>query len=68
LPSKPSSTARTIQSKELHGIARIQHAQSADLRPHLAVPLIVLCFFLEGKLKISEFARWVALWIFFIAR
>lgn len=33
----------------------------------LAVPLIVLCFFLEGKLAISNTARWVALWIFVIA-
>ncbi len=27
----------------------------------LAVPLIVLCFFLEGRLKSSDFARWSAL-------
>jgi len=27
----------------------------------------VLCFFLEGKLAISNTARWVALWIFIIA-
>jgi cardiolipin synthase len=33
----------------------------------LAVPLIVLCFFVEGKLAISNTARWVALWIFIIA-
>jgi cardiolipin synthase len=33
----------------------------------LAVPLIVLCFFIEGKLAISNTARWVALWIFIIA-
>lgn len=33
----------------------------------LAVPLIVLCFFLEGKLKSSDFARWSALFIFFAA-
>src|SRR4029453_414144 len=33
----------------------------------LAVPLIVLCFFIEGKLSISNTARWVALWIFIIA-
>lgn len=30
----------------------------------LAVPLIVLCFFLEGRLKSSDFARWSALFIF----
>lgn len=30
----------------------------------LAVPLIVLCFFLEGKLQSSDFARWSALFIF----
>jgi cardiolipin synthase len=33
----------------------------------LAVPLIVLCFFVEGKLAISNTSRWVALWIFVIA-
>ncbi|MDL2404546.1 CDP-diacylglycerol--glycerol-3-phosphate 3-phosphatidyltransferase [Rhizobium calliandrae] len=33
----------------------------------LCVPLIVLCFFIEGKLDSSDFARWVALWIFIIA-
>lgn len=33
----------------------------------LAVPVIVLCFFIEGRLQSSDFARWVALWIFVIA-
>ncbi|AMM84938.1 CDP-diacylglycerol--glycerol-3-phosphate 3-phosphatidyltransferase [Martelella sp. AD-3] len=33
----------------------------------LAVPLIVLCFFLEGKLSSSDPARWAALTIFAIA-
>lgn len=33
----------------------------------LAVPLIVICFFIEGKLQSSDFARWAALWIFVIA-
>ena len=33
----------------------------------LAVPLIVVCFFVEGKLQSSDFARWAALWIFIIA-
>lgn len=33
----------------------------------LAVPLIVVCFFLEGKLQSSDFARWAALVIFAIA-
>ncbi len=33
----------------------------------LAVPLVVLCFFLEGRLQSSEFARWSALAIFLIA-
>ena len=33
----------------------------------ICVPLIVLCFFIEGKLEGSDFARWVALWIFVIA-
>ena len=26
----------------------------------LAVPLIVLCFFIEGRLESSDFARWAA--------
>lgn len=33
----------------------------------LAVPLIVLCFFLEGKLQSSDFARWSAVAIFIAA-
>ena len=33
----------------------------------LAVPLIVLCFFLEGRLRSSDFARWSALAIFILA-
>lgn len=33
----------------------------------LAVPLVVLCFFLEGKLQSSDFARWSALIIFALA-
>ena len=33
----------------------------------LAVPLIVLCFFLEGRLQSSDFARWSALVIFVVA-
>lgn len=33
----------------------------------LAVPLIVLCFFLEGRLQSSDFARWSALGIFLAA-
>lgn len=33
----------------------------------LAVPLVVLCFFLEGRLQSSEFARWSALAIFLAA-
>ncbi|MCF6320867.1 MAG: CDP-diacylglycerol--glycerol-3-phosphate 3-phosphatidyltransferase [Rhizobiaceae bacterium] len=33
----------------------------------LAVPLIVLCFFVEGRLNGSDFARWSALAIFTIA-
>jgi cardiolipin synthase len=33
----------------------------------LAVPLVVLCFFLEGHLKSSDFARWSALVIFVAA-
>ena len=27
----------------------------------LAVPLVVLCFFLEGRLQSSDFARWLGL-------
>ncbi|TPP10611.1 CDP-diacylglycerol--glycerol-3-phosphate 3-phosphatidyltransferase [Rhizobium glycinendophyticum] len=33
----------------------------------LAVPLIVLFFFIEGKLQSSDFARWAALAIFILA-
>ena len=33
----------------------------------LAVPLIVLCFFIEGQLASSDFARWTALTLFIIA-
>jgi cardiolipin synthase len=33
----------------------------------LAVPLVVVCFFLEGHLKSSDFARWSALAIFIAA-
>ena len=33
----------------------------------LAVPLVVLCFFLEGRLQSSDFARWSALVIFIVA-
>ncbi|MVB00142.1 CDP-diacylglycerol--glycerol-3-phosphate 3-phosphatidyltransferase [Nitratireductor sp. CAU 1489] len=33
----------------------------------LAVPLIVLCFFLEGRLRSSDFARWSALGLFIAA-
>jgi cardiolipin synthase len=30
----------------------------------LAVPLVVLCFYLEGRLQSSDFARWLALFVF----
>ncbi|MEO4044743.1 CDP-diacylglycerol--glycerol-3-phosphate 3-phosphatidyltransferase [Hoeflea sp. CAU 1731] len=33
----------------------------------LAVPLIVLCFFMEGRLHGSDFARWSALALYLIA-
>ncbi|MHA7970579.1 CDP-diacylglycerol--glycerol-3-phosphate 3-phosphatidyltransferase [Rhizobium sp. CAU 1783] len=33
----------------------------------VAVPLIVVCFFIEGKLESSDFARWTGLWLFIIA-
>ncbi len=33
----------------------------------VAVPLVVLCFFLEGNLKSSDFARWAALTLFVVA-
>ncbi|MDQ0421757.1 cardiolipin synthase [Peteryoungia aggregata LMG 23059] len=33
----------------------------------LAVPLIVLCFFVEGRLESSDFARWTGLAIFIVA-
>jgi cardiolipin synthase len=33
----------------------------------LAVPLIVVCFFIEGRLQSSDFARWAGLAIFILA-
>jgi cardiolipin synthase len=33
----------------------------------IAVPLVVVCFFMEGHLKSSDFARWSALAIFVLA-
>lgn len=33
----------------------------------LAVPVIVLCFFVEGRLQSSDFARWTALALFVVA-
>ena len=33
----------------------------------IAVPMIVFCFFIEGHLKSSDWARWVALSIFVVA-
>ncbi|MEM7067873.1 MAG: CDP-diacylglycerol--glycerol-3-phosphate 3-phosphatidyltransferase [Pseudomonadota bacterium] len=33
----------------------------------LAVPLVAVCFYLEGKLQSSDFARWSAVAIFFVA-
>jgi cardiolipin synthase (CMP-forming) len=33
----------------------------------IAVPLVVLCFFVDGRLQSSDFARWSALGIFVIA-
>ena len=33
----------------------------------VAVPLVVVCFYLEGKLQSSDFARWSALAIFVLA-
>lgn len=33
----------------------------------LAVPVIVLCFFVEGELASSDFARWAGFWIFVVA-
>ena len=33
----------------------------------LAVPLVVFCFFIEGKLKSSDPARWAALTLFIVA-
>lgn len=33
----------------------------------LAVPLIVLCFYMEGRLRPTEWWRWVAVWIFIVA-
>jgi cardiolipin synthase len=33
----------------------------------LAVPLIVLCFFINGSLQSSDFARWTGFWLFAVA-
>ncbi|MGP3712006.1 CDP-diacylglycerol--glycerol-3-phosphate 3-phosphatidyltransferase [Brucella sp. RRSP16] len=33
----------------------------------IAVPLVVLCFFIEGRLESSDFARWTALGLFAFA-
>jgi len=33
----------------------------------IAVPLVVLCFFVEGRLESSDFARWTALGLFIVA-
>lgn len=33
----------------------------------LAVPLIVLCFFMEGRLRPTDWWRWAAVWIFIAA-
>lgn len=33
----------------------------------IAVPIIVFCFFIEGNLKSSDWARWVALSLFVVA-
>ena len=33
----------------------------------IAVPLVVFCFFIEGRLESSDFARWTALGLFIIA-
>lgn len=33
----------------------------------IAVPLVVLCFFVEGRLESSDFARWTALGLFVVA-
>jgi cardiolipin synthase len=33
----------------------------------VAVPLVVLCFFVEGRLESSDFARWTALGLFIVA-
>jgi len=33
----------------------------------LAVPLIVLCFYLEGRLRPTDWWRWTAFWIFIAA-
>ncbi|MBE7186237.1 MAG: CDP-diacylglycerol--glycerol-3-phosphate 3-phosphatidyltransferase [Methylobacterium mesophilicum] len=54
--SRPASRGSALNLPNLLTYARI-----------LAVPLIVLCFFLEGHLKSSDFARWSALAIFVAA-
>lgn len=52
----PSTSKRAFNIPNMLTYARI-----------VAVPLVVLCFFLEGHLKSSDFARWSALFIFIAA-
>ncbi|WP_149736642.1 CDP-diacylglycerol--glycerol-3-phosphate 3-phosphatidyltransferase [Rhizobium sp. RU20A] len=52
----PMSTPKAYNIPNLLTYARI-----------LAVPLIVLCFFIEGRLQSSDFARWTAFWLFAVA-
>lgn len=54
-------------------MSSLRHSQAFNL-PNLltyarilAVPLVVLCFFIEGRLASSDLARWAALAIFIIA-
>lgn len=63
MDAKQSNNAGSSQ-KEAHWLALPNVLTYGRI---LAVPLVVLCFYLEGKLQSSDFARWSALAIFVAA-
>jgi hypothetical protein len=68
LTGRSRASCSTFSNGAFHGIASAQHPQPAYLWPYPGGSrLIVLCFFIEGRLHGSDFARWWALTIFFIA-
>ena len=57
-------TEHVQQTKEAHWLALPNVLTYGRI---VAVPLVALCFFLEGKLQSSDLARWSALGIFIVA-